>query len=135
MALIGRRIKRFTGTLTTDGVGAATVDIVPGSAGGVTAPALLVPSYKLIAVDITNGDAAGANPLTGGTVVVRDNSGAGSAVNYTITQSTDLPAAGSTHSRRLNAPTPVTNVRITVASGGATKTLKYRMVFARTRAH
>ena len=133
MAVIARRIKRFTGVLTTDGAGAATVDIVPGAAGG----AFGSPSYKLIRVDVTNGDSAngGATPLTGGTIVVRDNSGAGSAVNYTITQATDLPAAGSTHSKSLDAPTPVTNVRLTVASGGATKKATYRLVFARVRAH
>jgi len=131
MAVIGRRTKRFTGTVTTDGAGAAVTDIVQGSAGG----SALAPSYKLIRVDIQNGDDAGATPLTGGTIVVRDNSGAGSAVNFTVTQATDLPAGGSIFTKTLNAPTPVTNVRLTTASGGATKKFKYRLVFARTRAH
>lgn len=124
MALIARRIKRFTGTITTDGAGAATVDVVPGSAGGV---APISPSYKLIKVVFTNVDMTG-------TVNVRDNSGAGTAVNYTITIATDLDAA-LTHTKSLDAPTPVTNVRFTVAGGGATKTGRYTMTFARTRAH
>ena len=127
MALIKRRIVRFTGTITTDGSGNAAVDVAPGSAGGVTPQGAQAQSYKLIRVDFVNVDMTG-------TVNVRDNSGAGSAVNYTITIATDLDA-GLRHTKTFNAPTPVTNVRFTVAGGGATKTGRYRAVFARTRAH
>jgi hypothetical protein len=134
MALIGRRVKRFTGTITTDGAGAGVADITQGSAGGV-AVAGTTPSYKLIRVDISQG----AAPLTGGTVVIRDNSGAGSAVNTTVTVGSgadQLAATAGAHvSRTFAAPTPVTNVRLTIAGGGATKTIGYRAVFARTRAH
>jgi hypothetical protein len=132
MAVIARRIKRFTGEVTTDGSGNAATDIVFGSAGGARSE-----SYKLIKVVVTNGanDATKSTPLTGGTVVVRDNSGAGSAVNFTITQATDLPSAGSTFIKTLDAPTPVTNVRLTTAGGGASKKFTYALWFARTRAH
>lgn len=138
MAVIARRIKRFTGELTTDGAGAATADVVFGSAGGVAAPALLVPSYKLIKVILENGAAADNTvPLTGGTVVIRDNSGAGSAINKTVTVDGSeglSTTAGSVYHQRFNARAAVTNVRLTIAGGGASKKLQYQMWFARTKA-
>lgn len=138
MAVIARRVKKFTGVLTTDGSGNATADVVFGAAGGAAIPSG-TPSYKLIRVTLSNGDTDFTVPLTGGTVNVRDNSGAGSAVNYTVnvdgSAGLTASAGGGLNDKPLDAPTPVTNVRITIAGGGASKKLHYAMWFARVRAH
>jgi hypothetical protein len=118
MALIGPRIKRYQGTLTTDGAGAATVDLTPGT------------GYKLIKARGSNDPTAVA-PLTGGTIVFRDNSGTGTAVNDTHS----TPQTTNEFEKTYNAVTPVTNLRITIAGGGASKKYQYSVWFARTRSH
>ena len=135
MAVIGPRIKKQTGTITTDGAGAAALDVaIPTGVGGARSE-----TYKLIAVELANGDPAAsfATPLTGGTVNVRDNSAAGTAVNFTITVGTEVPVAGGAPNfvKRFGmpVPVPVTNIRFTVAGGGATKKMAYRLVYARTK--
>lgn len=118
MALIGPRIKRFKGTLTTDGAGAASVNLTPGT------------GYKLIKVSGSN-DVTGAAALTGGTIVFRDNSNTGTAVNDTHS----TPQTTNDFRKTYDAVTPVTNLAITIAGGGASKVYNYTVTFARTRAH
>ncbi len=118
MALIGPRIKRYKGTLTTDGAGAASVILTPGT------------GYKVIKCTGAN-DPTDVAPLTGGTIVFRDNSNTGTAVNDTHS----TPQTTPTFSKSYNAVTPVTNLQITIASGGAAKKYNYAVWFARTRAH
>lgn len=118
MALIGPRIKRYKGTLTTDGAGAASVTLTPGT------------GYKLIRVCGSNDNTAAA-PLTGGTIVFRDNGGAGTAVNDTHS----TPQTTNDFTKSYDAVTPVTNLTITIATGGAAKVYNYTVTFARTRAH
>ena len=130
MAVIARRVKRFTGTVTADGSGNATTDIVPGAAGG----AFGSPSYKLIKYVLVSGETDGTLPLTGGSLTVRDNSGTGTAVNNQHTFAGELGVAGATVNKYLNARTPVTNVRITAATIGAGRKFRYAMWFARTKA-
>lgn len=130
MAVIARRIKRFSGTITADGTGAGTVDVAPGAAGG----AFGSPSYKLIKYVLISGEADGTLPITGGSVIVRDNSGAGSAVNNTHTQASELAAAGAKVEKYINARAIVTNVRISGATWGAGRKVRYALWFARTKA-
>lgn len=119
MALIGPRIKRYTGVITTDGAGAAAVDLTPGT------------GYKLLRINGTNGGVGGASPLTGGTIVFRDNDNTGTAVNETHS----TPQTTAQFEKTFNAPAPVTNLQITIAGGGATLQYSYSVTFARTRAH
>jgi hypothetical protein len=107
---------RFEGTFTTDGTGAATVDMVlpaaatkaRGASGG----------WRVLRAVI--GNAHPTTPLTGGTAVLKDNAGAGQTI-LTFTQATDGTK------KELNAPvgTIVGNLRITVATGGASKVGQY----------
>jgi hypothetical protein len=116
MPLIAPRIKRYKGTLTTDGTGAASINLTPGT------------GYKLFR-------ATGSNPatggLTGGTVVFRDNNGTGTAVNDTHS----TPQTTTTFDKTYNVTTIVTDLKITIATGGATKVYGYDVTFYRTRAH
>lgn len=118
MALIGPRIRRFKGVLTTDGAGAASA-------------ALTIPTgYKLLKVTLnTNGD-GGATPLTGGTLVAQDNAGAGT-IHATVTAT----GAGEAVSKTFNATAVVSTLNIVVAGGGATKKAAYAVWVQRTRAH
>jgi len=101
---------RFVGSFTTDGAGAATVDmVVPARADGRV--------RRVIRANIGN---ASATPMTGGTATLKDNAGAGQTI-LTFTQATDGTR------KELFAPvgTIVGNLRITVAGGGATKNGEY----------
>lgn len=103
---------RFTGGGTTDGSGAATVDLVLPAASSKARAGWVVTRAVI-------GN-AGSAPLTGGTAILKDNAGAGQTI-LTFTQATDGTK------KELTAPVgSITgNLRITVASGGASKTFEY----------
>ena len=107
---------RFEGTYTTDGAGAATVDmVIPAAASkarGVSG------GWRVLRAVL--GNSHPTTPLTGGTATLKDNAGAGQTV-LTFTQATDGTK------KELAAPvaTIVGNLRITVASGGASKVGQY----------
>lgn len=103
---------RFEGQATTDGTGAATVDMVLPAASSKARS-----GWRVLRAVIGN---AGAAPLTGGTVTLRDNAGAGTTF-MTFTQSSDGTK------RELAAPTAAVtgNLRLTCATGGASKTFQY----------
>ena len=92
------------GTITCDGTGAATVDTV-------------TTGYKCRKVNVRS-IAAG-----GGTVVVRDNAGAGANTLASVT----LPGAFGARS----TATIVSPLRITVAGAGAGRVLRYQLVLDR----
>lgn len=105
---------RFEGSFTTDGAGAATVDLVVPAAA---TRARGVVGWSVTRASIGN---AGAAPMTGGTAILKDNAGAGQTV-LTFTTATD----GTRKDLLAEVPTIVGNLRITVATGGATKTGQY----------
>lgn len=111
---IGPRIKRFRGTLTCDGTGAASINLTPGA------------GYKLHKIVGANHDAT--NPLTGGTVVFRDNNGTGSAVNETHS----TPQTTKQIEKTFHAKAIVTDLKITITGGGASKLYNYDVTFYRT---
>lgn len=119
MALIGPRMRRYKGTLTTDGAGAATADI--------TIPT----GYKLRRISLSSGDPSGGGaPLTGGTLKAQDTTGAGT-IHATVTPT----GANESVDVNFNATAVVTALRVSVTGGGATKKAGYAVWLQRTRAH
>jgi hypothetical protein len=101
---------RFVGSFTTDGAGAATVNLtVPARTDGRV--------RRVTRAEIGN---ASATPMTGGTATLKDNAGAGQTI-LTYTQATD----GTRKSLTAPVSTIVGNLRITVAGGGASKNGEY----------
>jgi len=102
-------IKKLSGTLTTDGAGAASTDLTTSG-------------YKLYKVNLNSGDPTGGGAnLTGGTLKAQDNAGAGT-IHATVTPS----GAGNTVEKALGSGVAVTNtLRISVSGGGATKKCGY----------
>lgn len=105
---------RFSGEATADGTGAATVDmVIPAAATKARA------GWRILRAVVGNADAS--LPLTGGTVTLRDNGGAGTTF-MTFTQATDGTK------RELAAPSAVIGaspLRLTLASGGAGRKFQY----------
>jgi hypothetical protein len=111
---------RFEGSFTTDGAGAATVDmVIPAAATKARAAGpLSTTGWRVLRAVI--GNAHLTTPLTGGTAVLKDNAGAGQTI-LTFTQATDGTK------KEMTAPDNdiVGNLRITVAGGGASKVGQY----------
>jgi hypothetical protein len=68
-----------------------------------------------------------------GAALLKNRGNGGGESKDNVTHST--PQTTPTFDQTFNAPTIVTDLKITIATGGATKTYGYDVTFYRTRAH